>query len=69
MFTMQTVNKNLVPSNATSDLSVIENYALQDKEGNEIYTKYDKDKNAVLYIKKDNKEYQLQKKMKQITII
>ena len=32
-----------------------------DKEGNEIYTKYDKDKNAVLYIKKDNKEYQLQK--------
>ena len=36
MFTMQTVNKNLVPSNATSDLSVIENYALQDKEGNEI---------------------------------
>ena len=61
MFTMQTVNKNLVPSNATSDLSVIENYALQDKEGNEIYTKYDKDKNAVLYIKKDNKEYQLQK--------
>ena len=26
-----------------------------------IYTKYDKDKNAVLYIKKDNKEYQLQK--------
>ena len=61
MFTMQTVNKSLVPSNATSDLSVIENYALQDKEGNEIYTKYDKDKNAVLYIKKDNKEYQLQK--------
>ena len=36
MFTMQTVNKSLVPSNATSDLSVIENYALQDKEGNEI---------------------------------
>ena len=33
----------------------------EDKEGNEIYTKYDKDKNAVLYIKKDNKEYQLQK--------
>ena len=39
MLTMQTVNKNLVPSNATSDISLIENYALQDKEGNDIYTK------------------------------
>ena len=40
MLTLQTVNKNLVPSNATSDISLIENYALEDKEGNEIYTKY-----------------------------
>src|SRR5699024_487995 len=40
MLTLQTVNKNLVPSNATSNLSVIENYALQDKSGNDIYTKY-----------------------------
>ena len=46
MFTLQTVNKTLVPSNATSDLSVIENYALEDKEGNEIYTKYDKNNEA-----------------------
>lgn len=61
MFTMQTVNKNLVPSNATSDLSVIENYALQDKEGTEVYTKYDKNNEAKLYIKKDTKEYELQK--------
>lgn len=59
MLTMQTVNKSFVPSNATSDLTVIENYALQDKEGNDIYTKYDKEGNSSLYIKKDNREYQL----------
>ena len=66
MYTMSTINKNMVPSNATSDLSVIENYALQDKEGNDVYTKYDKtDSNGkkigTLYIKKDNKEYELKK--------
>ena len=59
MLTLQTVNKNLVPSNATSDISVIENYALQDKEGNDIYTKYDKNNEPSLYIKKDNVEYQV----------
>ncbi len=61
MYTMQTVNKNLVPSNATSDLSLIQNYALQDKEGNSIYTKYDRNNNPSLYIKKDNKEYEVKK--------
>ena len=59
MLTMQTVNKTLVPSNATSDLSVIENYALQDKEGNDIYTKYSKNNEPTLYIKKDNNEYEV----------
>ena len=39
MLSLQTVNKNLVPSNATSDITMIQNYALQDKEGNDIYTK------------------------------
>lgn len=58
MLTKQEVNKTLVPSNATSDLSIIENYALQDKEGNEIYTKYANNE-ATLYIKIDNKEYEL----------
>lgn len=61
MLTLQTVNKNLVPSNATSDISLIENYALEDKEGNEIYTKYDKENNPLLYIKKDSKEYEVKK--------
>ena len=58
MLTLQTVNKNLVPSNDTSDISVIENYALQDKEGNDIYTKY-RNNEPSLYITKDNTEYQV----------
>ena len=61
MLSLQTVNKNLVPSNATSDITMIQNYALQDKEGNEIYTKYDKNNNPKLYINKNNKEYEVQK--------
>ena len=59
MLTIQTVNRNLVPSNATSDISIIENYALQDKEGNDIYTKTDNNGNATLNIRKDNREYQV----------
>ncbi len=61
MLQKQTVNKNLVPSNATSDITLIENYALQDKEGNDLYTKYDKNGNAKLYIKKNNQEYEVKK--------
>ena len=62
MLTIQTVNKTLVPSNATSDISLIENYALQDKEGNDIYTKYEvkqEDETDNYYIEKnkDEKEY------------
>ncbi len=60
MLKKQPVNKNLVPSNATSDITVIENYALQDKEGNEIYTKMDNN-TPKLHIRKDNREYELQK--------
>lgn len=58
MLTMQTVNRNLVPTNATSDITLIENYALQDKEGNDIYTKIENNTPA-LYIRKDNREYQV----------
>ena len=61
MLEIQSVNRNMVPSNATSNLETIQNYALQDKEGNDIYTKYDNNNNPTLYIKKDNKEYQVQK--------
>ncbi len=61
MLTIQVVNRNLVPSNATSDISNIEKYALQDKEGNDIYTKYDNNSSAKLYIKKEGREYEVQK--------
>lgn len=60
MLKKQTVNRNLVPSNATSDISLIENYALQDKEGNDIYTKYDNNV-PKLYIRKDSREFEVEK--------
>ena len=60
MLTLQTVNKKYVPSNATSDISLIENYALQDKEGNDIYTKM-KNNESALYITKNGTEYEVQK--------
>ena len=59
MLTLTTVDRTLVPSNATSDLSVIENYALQDKEGNQITTQYDNQGNATMYITIDNTRYQV----------
>ena len=58
MLTKQTVNKNFVPSNATSDISIIQNYALQDKEGNNIYTKSENNQ-PKLYINKSNREYEV----------
>ncbi len=58
MLTLQTVNRSLVPSNATSDISLIENYALQDKEGNDIYTTYDNN-NPQLWVRIDGTEYRV----------
>ena len=58
MLIKQTVNKNFVPSNATSDISIIQNYALQDKEGNNIYTKIENNQ-PKLFINKSNKEYEV----------
>ena len=58
MYTMLTVHRNLVPSNATSDLEVIENYSLQDKEGNTISTRYENNV-ATLIININDREYEL----------
>lgn len=55
MYSPIEINKNMVPSNATSDLSVITNYALQDKEGNEVFTK-----DSELYIRISNRDYKLE---------
>lgn len=60
MISLQPVNKNLVPSNATSNFDVISNYALQDKEGNDIYTKISNNESK-LYVKKNNTEYEVKK--------
>ncbi len=60
MLQLTQVDRTLVPSNATSDLSVIQNYALQDKEGNQITTQYDNQGNAIMYITIDNTRYQVQ---------
>ena len=58
MYTTLTVNRNLVPSNATSNLDIITNYSLEDKEGNSVITKYQNNV-ATLYLNKDNREYEL----------
>lgn len=54
MYIMKTIDSTLVPMNAISDMSIISNYSLQDKEGNEVYTK-----NSKLTIQHNNREYEL----------
>lgn len=58
MYSTMTINKNVVPSNATGNLDIINNYSLQDKEGNEVRTEI-KNNNSVMYIKRENKDYEL----------
>lgn len=58
MLKQQTINKTLVPSNAIGDLSILENYALSDKEGNEIITEY-KNNVATLYLSKNGGKYEI----------
>ena len=58
MLISQEVNKNIIPENAIGDVATLSNYYLEDKEGNEIKTKY-KDNTATLYVTKDQKEYEV----------
>ncbi|MBQ2938362.1 MAG: hypothetical protein IJE05_05775 [Clostridia bacterium] len=58
MLTQQVTNKNLVPSNAIGDMSILSNYSLEDKEGNEIITEY-KNNKSTLYLSKEGKKYEL----------
>ena len=58
MLTQQVTNKNFVPSNAIGDMSILTNYALSDKEGNEVITEY-KNNNATLYLSKNGSRYEL----------
>ena len=58
MLKSQEVDKNIIPENAIGDVATLSNYYLEDKEGNEIKTKY-KDNTATLYITKDQKDYEV----------
>ena len=58
MLTTKQVNKDMVPDNAIGDVATLSNYYLEDKEGNEIKTKYENNV-ATLYITKDGREYKI----------
>ncbi len=58
MLVQQVVNKTLVPANAIGNITILENYALEDKEGNEIITEY-KNGNSTLYLSKNGTKYEL----------
>lgn len=60
MLKIQQVNKNMIPDNAIGDVATLSNYYLEDKEGNEIKTKYENNM-ANLYVTKDGRDYQLNK--------
>lgn len=60
MVTRKQINKNLIPENAIGDTATLENYSLQDKEGNEVSSKMENGEN-VLYLTKNNNQYKLQK--------
>ena len=58
MLTQQVVNKTLVPANAVGNITILDNYALEDKEGNEIITEY-KNNNSTMYLSKYGTKYEL----------
>ena len=60
MLNTQTVNRNYIPENAIGDAATLDNYNLQDKEGNMVTTRYNEnDGSSQLYITIDNQEYRL----------
>lgn len=62
MLTEQTVNRNLIPESAIGDVATLENYNLQDRDGNTVFTEYDEEKEeGTLYITRDDRKYQLEK--------
>ena len=58
MLTTLSVEKAMIPNNATSNIEVFNNYALQDKEGNSITTTYNNN-DVKMRIRKDNKDYEV----------
>ena len=43
MLDTQTVNRNYIPENAIGDAATLDNYNLQDKEGNMVTTRYNEE--------------------------
>lgn len=61
MLDTQTVNRNYIPENAIGDVATLDNYNLQDKEGNMVTTRYNEDDDiSELYITIDNQEHRLE---------
>lgn len=58
MLKQQVTNKTLVPSNAIGDASILADYSLSDKEGNEVITEY-KNNVATLYLSKNGTRYEI----------
>ena len=60
MLTQQTVNRNLIPADAIGDVATLENYNLQDKEGNTVSTRYNEDDGtSTMYLTRDGRDYVL----------
>lgn len=58
MLNKQVVDKTLVPSNAIGNTTILSNYSLTDKEGNEVITEY-KNNTATLYLSRNGSRYEL----------
>ena len=58
MYSRITISKDMVPSNATSNLDNLSIYALQDKEGNDLYTK-NSNGESKLFIKLNGEEQEV----------
>ena len=60
MLSSKTVNRNLIPANAIGDVATLENYNLQDREGNIVSTRYDEENDkSTMYLTRDGRDYQL----------
>ena len=59
MLTTQEVNKSLIPENAIGEVATLDNYSLQDKEGNNVITRTEEGE-PVLYLQRNGKNERLE---------
>ena len=60
MLTIKQIDQTLIPENAIGDEKTLSNYSLQDKNNNSVSSRMENGQN-VLYLTKNNKEYELKK--------